>query len=87
MLELRPTVATTYTARNASQPSGSAMPKQQTSPVRKNPRKKRIFFPWKSASDPRMGIRIATARLAMVCAYPNDVTTSLRPAASSSESR
>ena len=60
---------------------------QQMTPVRKKPRKNLIFLPSKSAKEPRMGIRIATTRLAIVWAYPNDVTTSVRPAPSSKELR
>ena len=38
-------VASTYTNRNASHPSGSDMAKQHTRPVRKKPRKNLIFLP------------------------------------------
>ena len=78
-------VASTYTTRNASHPSGSAMPRHITTPVRKKPRKNLIFMPCTSAIDPRIGISSAITSEATVCAYPHVDTMLSCPAASSSE--
>ena len=60
-------VASMHTARNATQPKGSAIAQQARTPVPKKPMKNLIFMPCTSAMEPRIGISSAMMRDAMVC--------------------